>query len=366
MNSTTSFLSYKPEISQELDLLFSQALTAFPHPWAERFFNDSLEYAKRGRMIRGSVVIHTWLACTDESTEQIPPAVLRTAACIEIFESALLMHDDIIDRDLLRRGKPSMHAALTTASKQLAASNTPHATLTDPEHLGESLAVLLGDILFFIIYQELSSLPVSDSQRLQLIQIFSRLAITTGLGQTMDVAAGFQLSSLSQSEILRMYQDKTGSYSFCLPLQFGAVLSNQPATVAEQLQAIGVVLGQLYQLADDHKGIFAESEETGKPAGGDIREGKQTLHRLFALKTLTGRAAERFAKLYGNPNLTADELTEVRALFAQQQVLSSITVAQHSLEEELSQLLNASTASKKLRAMLEKIWGVVVTPLKNY
>jgi geranylgeranyl diphosphate synthase type I len=366
----SDFHSYKPEIASELTHMFKDASQVWPESWAQRFFSDTLEYALRGRMIRGSAVIHTWQAFQAPASSNIPSAVMRAAACIEVFESALLIHDDIIDRDMLRRGKPSMHAALSQTEKHHASSSSSPSTspskTVNSAHLGESLALILGDILYFFIYQELGNLPIREGQRLALMQTFSRLALATGLGQTVDIAAGFQVEELTQSEILKMYQDKTASYSFCLPLQFGAILSNQSAQTIEKLQRVGISLGQLYQLADDHKGIFGDSEETGKPEGGDIREGKQTLHRLFALQTLPADTLMRFTQLYGKHDLTSSELKEVRTFLANEEVLSSIKALQKKLENELQSQLKSIDSPEKLVRMLTAVWQLAVLPLHHF
>ncbi len=338
--------------------LLDAAAHAYESPLHRQFFTDTLEYAQRGRMVRGSVVIHTWQTLVGaDSASEIPASVLMAASCIELFESALLIHDDIIDRDDLRRGKPSLHHTYAQLTNNTADS------ISDPKHMGSSLALTLGDILFFYIYKTLSELPETPETRLELTKNFSTLALSTGLGQSTDIAAGFRLLNLSQQDILQMYADKTASYSFCLPLQFGSILAGHPSSKHDSLTAIGKTLGVLYQLADDHKGIFSSTAETGKAEGGDIREGKQTYYRLVALKVLRGESRERFIELYGKQALSASQLEEMREFFRHPDIKESISHFQVMQEKQLTKNIETLDAPETFRSFLYEIWQLAVAPL---
>jgi geranylgeranyl pyrophosphate synthase len=119
--SVPSSFSHKDQISKHLARLIELQLTQWSdHDWAQPLLSELLEYAKRGKMVRGSVLIESWrmyAAKTSAESQPVPESVLTGAVIIELLESALLIHDDIIDRDELRRGMPSFHTSMRKFSR---------------------------------------------------------------------------------------------------------------------------------------------------------------------------------------------------------------------------------------------------------
>lgn len=224
-----------------------------------------VRFLKNGKMIRGGLII---LTHEMYSGKYINDAI-RTASALELFHSSFLIHDDIIDRDTLRRGEKTIGQQYKELGEQK--------KFSDSSHFGNSMAIGVGDIGFFLGYELLSSLECEPRIASKLLHVCSKELIKVGLGEMQDVHFGFQKESPSEDNILTMYRYKTARYTFSLPLMLGAILVDKTSDTLQNLDILGEYLGLIFQIKDDELGIYGTQDEIGKPVGSDIREGKKTL-----------------------------------------------------------------------------------------
>ena len=246
------------------------------------------EFSARGKMIRGCLVR---LGYELGGGRIVPPgaeqSVARAGAAMELFQSGLLVHDDIMDRDRTRRGAPTLHVSYE--------DDLARGLYGDPAHNGSSLGICVGDLSYFSAFSILASLAVPGEVARQVCLTAARELALVGVAQMQDVANGavkrgsinpFRDAPASPNEesILLLYRYKTGRYTFSLPLSIGAALAESSPHAITSLEEAGEALGILFQLKDDELGLFAGQDELGKPVGADIREDKKTLfrQRLFA------------------------------------------------------------------------------------
>ena len=300
-----------------------------------------LEYASRGKMLRGGLVYlgatlfakrgaggDVGLAGGASTVEALPAGVAETAAAMELFQAGLLIHDDIMDRDERRRGAPSVHAAYAAEGKELGAE--------DPLHLGESLAICAGDVCFFEALGALSEVaalsvpaaeagaaspafreaaPTSSGGLPSLLALCGRELSVVGLAQMADCRFGELPSEPSEEAILAMYRGKTARYSFSLPFAAGAALAGRDDQRGK-IFAIGDLAGLAFQLRDDEIGIYGEPETSGKIQGSDIRENKKTVWRSRLFSRADAEQRRRLLDIYGNPAVGPAEIEYVRELGA--------------------------------------------------
>jgi geranylgeranyl diphosphate synthase type I len=359
------FSSYKTEILSEIHrLLTSQNLGNASHAWAKLYATHGLEYTSRGRMLRGSLLIQAWMAITGmESPVQNDRGYISAvslAAMIEFLESGFLLHDDIFDRDDVRRGELSGHRLFEQISIDLRANQSSALNADDASLAGTSFATLLGDVLFFFLFRCLSSSQLTPSlttsQRVASIEEFSHFALITALGESADISAGLNLEVLEIDQIFQMYRDKTSSYSFCLPLGAAARLANADEQLYQLLQKVGLELGVVYQLLDDWKGVFASSEETGKMSGGDVREGKRTPLLCWTLEQATDDARNTVQLQYGNPQVDEAGLSAIRAIMKQTGAVEKLaSTAEAHLTSVQTMLDREAVAPPALSALLKSL-----------
>ena len=186
---------------------------------------------------------------------------VKLAACVEFIHTATLLHDDVVDASLLRRGLASANAVF-----------------------GNQASVLVGDFLFARAFQ----LMVEDGS-LVVLAILSRAAATIAEGEVLQLATQNDLST-SEARYLEVVKGKTAAL-FAAACEVGAVVAERPEREAAALSEYGLNLGIAFQLVDDALDYAADQALLGKTVGDDFREGKITLPVLVAYQA--GDAADR-------------------------------------------------------------------------
>jgi geranylgeranyl diphosphate synthase type I len=129
-----------------------------------------------------------------------------------------------------------------------------------------------------------------------------------------DVYFSISRHAVQEHEILNLYRFKTARYTFSIPLVTGAIASRADEKTISLLEKLGEHLGIIFQIKDDELGLFGTEEETGKPVGTDIREGKKTLYVYYLLKMAPESAGETLNALYDKKDITASDLQKIKAI----------------------------------------------------
>ncbi len=280
-------------------------------PLGEQLAERLETYAHSGKMIRGILVRLGYELCAAEPPDEAMNRVLdRAGAAMEFLQAGLLIHDDIMDRDTMRRGGATVHAQYE--------SDATAAHAADPVHHGLSLGVCAGDVAFFLGFHTLASLPVPESfrERARKVCAFSAQELCwVGIAQMEDVRNG--ASGIGRNpepaQILKVYRYKTGRYTFSLPLVVGAMLADAGPAHIEALDQAGENLGVVFQLKDDELGVFGDAALSGKRADSDIREDKKTLLRHFLFEAADEPLRARLAEIFGSREPGEEGLQDVRA-----------------------------------------------------
>ncbi len=222
-----------------------------------------IPFVTSGKSIRGCLAVFVYsLFSTNRKSE-----IFDCAAALELLHSGLLIHDDIMDRDELRRGAQAIYTQYTEVGKQNGTG--------DSRHFGVSMGINAADFCFFSGYELLGRLS-ND-----IFGFVSHELTHVVAAQMQDVYASQIAQSLSENDVMTVYRYKTARYTFSLPLMVGAKLASASEAVIRMLDRIGENLGIIFQLRDDELNIIGNTQKTGKPQGSDVREHKQTLLSVY-------------------------------------------------------------------------------------
>lgn len=191
-------------------------------------------------------------------------AALRPAAALELYHNAFLIHDDIEDESLLRRGRPTLHHQ----------HGVPVAINVGDAMLAMSLQPLLDSIGF-----------IGLGPSLRILQAVTRMARESAEGQALElewIRRGTW--ALEDADYVRMVEQKTCWYSFITPVKAGAIAARQDAHRTEALAEFARCLGIAFQIQDDVLNLSGEVGAYGKEIGGDLWEGKRTLLLLHMMR----------------------------------------------------------------------------------
>lgn len=311
-------------------------------PWGPDLHARLRDYSLRGKMVRGALVPFAYRLFNPDGT--VPEACAEAGVAMELLQSFLLIHDDIMDQDDQRRGDTAMHAQYRTVLE-----GAPGA-----DQFGVSMGICAGDVAAFLAVERLATLSVAPPLRAELTALVAREIVTVGLAQMQDVHHGYT-SAVTSEAILNVYTYKTGRYTFSLPFVTGARLAAADPEQVEFLSRIGEHLGRIFQIRDDQLGIFGSYEETGKPPGSDIRENKKTLFREELLRRLDRDDPVR--SYFGSPEANEAEIEAVRRKVVDSGVLEKIDGIVREEERRARELADslaiAGPAQEALRALIE-------------
>ena len=208
---------------------------------------------------------------------------LPSAVALELFHNFALIHDDIEDSSLFRRGKPTLH-----------------------QLHGIPLAINAGDSLFGIVYEILMTNRerFGDQKALDIISLFNQVFRATFEGQAYDIGWVANNHFPTREEYFEMIRRKTGIYSGKGPCQLGSLIADAPLDIFEKVGDFGEALGIGFQIRDDLLNLeedAGESKEYGKERGGDIREGKRTLITIHMLENLNSKDSEKLKTILLKP-----------------------------------------------------------------
>jgi geranylgeranyl diphosphate synthase type II len=189
---------------------------------------------------------------------------ILTAACIELFQNWILIHDDIEDASSLRRGEPVLHVKYD-----------------------ESLAINAGDALHARMWGYLlrNRAVIGTDRAFQILEEFSQMVDQTTEGQHMELSwVVHKRWDLGEKDYIAMVTRKTGWYTVTSPCRMGAIIAGATPTQLRKLSEFGTKLGVGFQIQDDVLNLTAEGTRYGKEPFDDILEGKRTLMLLRLLK----------------------------------------------------------------------------------
>ena len=267
----------------------------------QRLWTSARAAAEGGKRMRPRLVLTTLaaLGCPVDST------AIDTASAFELLHTAFLLHDDVIDRDTVRRGKPNLAGefAATAAADGIERSR---AALW-----GEAASILAGDLLLHAATALVGRLDVPAAARNRLLDVLDHSVVVTAAGELTDVALAVGLAAPTLPAVLGMTERKTAAYSVAGPIMAGAILAGGDDRLLAALAEYGRLVGVAFQLGDDLLGVYGEQERTGKSVLSDLREGKKTALVAFARSTASWPSIE--ARL-GRDDLTLADAAALAAV----------------------------------------------------
>jgi len=268
--------------------------TQYVHLWETLEANTT-----GGKRFRPRMVFAAYEALGGEDFE----AAAYVGAAFELLHTALIVHDDVIDHDFVRRGVANISGVYRDLA--LGKGNSTEVS----EHSGISAAVIAGDLALFNSYRLIDKSGAADNVRARLLEVMDEALFASAAGELIDVDFSIDPAMPRVDDILTMERLKTAVYSFECPLQAGAILAGASEEIVATLGEFGREIGIAYQLVDDLLGVFGQEAETGKTTLGDLREGKRTVMISYATTTAEW---ESIAPLIGKADLTEPEAASVR------------------------------------------------------
>ncbi|MBS7617540.1 polyprenyl synthetase family protein [Candidatus Bathyarchaeota archaeon] len=287
-----------------------------------------------GKRLRPFMLVKSYEACGGTGSKAYPAAV-----AVEVLHTFTLIHDDIIDRDEIRRGVPTVHVLW-----------------------GIPQAIISGDMLFALVYKVLSknlkAEGVRDSVVVDVIERFSEALIDICAGQTMDMSmAEKPVCNVTMEDYMEMIKLKTARL-YMVSVEIGGLIAEASLKEVEALKNYGFYSGMSFQMVDDLLGVSGVEEELGKPVGSDIREGKKTIVVLEALNRLDDGGRRRLMEVLGNRSASKEEILGAIRLIEASGAVEYVKKLAHHYSSEAKKALTSlpkTEASELLEALTDFI-----------
>ncbi len=224
--------------------------------------------ASGGKRFRPALVAASYEAFGGDPA--LVPAISPVAAAFELLHTAFVIHDDVIDHDLERRG------ALNVAGEFRVRAAERGADAAGAALLGDAAAILAGDLLLYEASRLVALADVPTAAKERLFGLLDDSVLVSAAGELADVEHAVLPDTPDTADLLATAHDKTAVYSFTAPLCAGALLAGASDDEVAALRGAGGGLGLAFQLVDDLIGAFGSAQQAGRVEGGDLREAKRT------------------------------------------------------------------------------------------
>ncbi|MFW2389924.1 MAG: polyprenyl synthetase family protein [Polyangiales bacterium] len=281
-----------------------------------------------GKRLRPIVTTAAYRAASGVSD---PSATIKVGAALELLQTYLLIHDDWMDEDRERRGGPAVHYAFQERHRN--------------DHLGASLGILAGDLASTFGWELFLEGRFPNGRRDEGLSLFVKIQ--------KEVFAGQQLDLMTDPDVERMHDLKTGSYTTRGPAELGGLLADVDEAGMSALRAWSAPVGVAFQLRDDLLGTFGSVQQTGKP-GDDLRHGKQNAV-VAAFQKLGPTDAQNalLESVWGRADASDEEV--LRAATALDAAGSEVETRLAVLADEARSALAASPFDRDAKQMLEEV-----------
>ena len=265
-----------------------QALAALPYDRVPQRLYDPVRYVLSlgGKRVRPVLMLLAYNLYKEDVA-----SIMSVALGVETYHNYTLLHDDVMDRAEVRRGKPCVHKVWD-----------------------DNTAILSGDSMLVLAYQRVAQ--CSPSLLPQVIELFTQTALEIGEGQQFDLDFESR-TDVTESEYIEMIRLKTSVLLAC-SLKLGAILAGASDSDADALYQFGEKIGLAFQLQDDYLDVYGDYRTFGKKIGGDILCNKKTFMLINALQKATpAQRAELMQWLQEGNSRPEEKIKEVTRLYTE-------------------------------------------------
>ena len=260
-----------------------------------------------GKRLRPIITMLSAEAVGGEKTKVLP-----ICTALELIHNFTLVHDDIMDKDIVRRNIPTTHIKY-----------------------GEETALIAGDALFARAFEVLSLLDVDFDKYRKIIKEVSCAVREIAEGQYLDMV--FETNQdVSVEDYLKMVEKKTARI-IQTGAKCGAIASNGSKEEIEALSDYGKYVGIGFQIQDDIIGVIGNSKQTGKSVGNDVRRGKKTLIIIHCLENANKKDRDYIVSNLGNKNITDEIINEIVTILKK---IDSINYAKNTANKYIDDAKN--------------------------
>ncbi len=307
------FLKYYLSVKDKFVLKMEEYNDLFVKGYSNRFLEEALSQFvssnKGGKFLRASLIALGYQSFGNDDDKYLPLGI-----ALELFQTSILIHDDIIDKADKRRG---MDTIPLKYEKLYSDKIKGDESFINKRHdIGTSMALCLGDMGFYLALQVIAQNYKNSENLGRILEYYNSVAIKTCEGEMVDVILPFYeeffgVSDDLESHVMEIYKLKTAWYSVVGPYCLGAILGGASDNDIHKLEDALLGLGVAFQIKDDLIGIYGDEKHIGKSVTSDASEFKQTILYAFVKNT---EYSDELLKYYGK-NIKISDMDKIKDIF---------------------------------------------------
>lgn len=308
-----NFLKYYLSVKDKFTLKMEDYNSLFVKGYSNRFLEEALEQFvssnKGGKFLRASLIALGYQSFGKDDDKYLPLGI-----ALEIFQTSILIHDDIIDKADKRRGLDTIPVKY---QKIYGDAIKDGDNFEDKrKDIGNSMALCLGDLGFYLALQIIVQNYRNNKNLDRVLEYYNDVAIKTCEGEMVDVILPFYEEFYGEEDnlekhVMEIYKLKTAWYSVVGPYSLGAILGGLDDEKVHKLEDALLGLGIAFQIKDDLLGIYGDEKHIGKSVTSDVSEFKQTILYAYTINT---EYKDELLKYYGK-DISVCDMDKVKEIF---------------------------------------------------
>ena len=298
---------YRLIVDKELGKFFDEKIKETADDFLKLSYTYLKEFVLRqGKRVRPIATIMAYKAIKEEDEEKIYPVSIAP----ELFHASSLVHDDIMDEDLLRRNRPTMHVIFEDYfQKEFAEKNySGHLFSSSSKRFSASIAIIQGNLLYSLATSSILESKLDEKAKNKSISICNSAYLKTNEGQIFDILLSCKEEPI-ESQYDKMILNKTAS-PISASIILGAMLNHASSMQLKYLGMYGINIGLAFQIHDDIMDV-SKNMLKGREIASDIKKGNKTIIIIKALENCSKSQRDYILKVLGNENASDAEIERV-------------------------------------------------------
>ncbi len=315
------------------------------HAFIERIYLSLKEFnLRKGKRIASCSTLITYKGYTGRVTNNI----LKVCVGIELYRHSILVHDDLVDGDMFRRGGKTIHEIFSEQYNRRA---------------GDSIAIFAGNILYALAINSIIVSNFNKDKLNKVIRIISEGYKNVNESQILDLIFEYKEPNIQEWYIMA---SKRAASLFKTTILTGAILGDGPERDLPILEKAAEHIGYSFDIQDDIIDMFASHEQYGRPPGGDIAHGKKPLHVIYGLWMAKPEDVRKLRQLLGKGTINSKELDLIKRIIVESGALEAAKKKSREHVEAAKELINKTSLSLETKEFFASLLSYIEKSLDWY
>ncbi|MEM2925663.1 MAG: polyprenyl synthetase family protein [Methanocellales archaeon] len=313
------------------------------HEFIAALAKNGEEYVlRKGKRIASFSSLLTYKGYTGKVGENF----LDFCASIELFRHSILIHDDLVDQDSMRRGGKAFHRLYNY-----------------DDRFGEGVAIFYGNILFAKAIEIILGLNFEKAKIERVVELFANCYAEINESQVLDLLFEYKLPIYEEWAVMAR---KRAASLFKLSLMSGAILGGAPVKDYPFINEAALSIGYAFDIQDDIIGTFASEEQYGRPTHGDIIMGKKPLHIVYAFELARDRELERLKEIFEKGKIEKEQVEEIKNIVRSCGALEKAKQVSREYSRNAIEAIDKTSMNKESKELFHSLIDYVSESLDWY